>query len=487
MTVRQRLVHLHSRLGFGATPAELDRDEKLGLDRAIDRLIDYEKVDEQFPVSPYEFSWRDKDDADLGSYTFRNWWVLRMMATERPLQEKLTLFWHSHFAAGDGKVEDGAMMLDYVDGLRQNANGKFVDLLRAASQAPAMMRYLDMTRSMRGHPNENFAREVMELFTLGIDGGYTEKDVQEVSRALTGWGMIHFMYELPGTMTERLKESIKFQRPFSSFCFMPSLHDPGEKTILGKTRAWTGEEVLDLLANHPKTAERISRKLWQFFGGENPGPAEVERVAAAFRRSRGDMKVTLRALVKSPEFWSEEYVQQLPKNPADFVIGIARVQGIGKHLMQRRDPNATAYTKIAQVIPDNCGYAAYRMDRAGLTLFNPPDVSGWKWGSAFITPATMPERYQYQGMYIAEAGKPDVASQSVMAWVTSKAPATSDAMAQLICEAYSVVPSASTLKLLAKYIEDQGGPKATTNPGTWSGIHFGCMKYLVAAPEMHVG
>jgi hypothetical protein len=155
--------------------------------------------------------------------------------------------------------------------------------------------------------------------------------------------------------------------------------------------------------------------------------------------------------------------------------------------MQRRDPNATAYTKIAQVIPDNCGYAAYRMDRAGLTLFNPPDVSGWKWGSAFITPATMPERYQYQGMYIAEAGKPDVASQSVMAWVTSKAPATSDAMAQLICEAYSVVPSASTLKLLAKYIEDQGGPKATTNPGTWSGIHFGCMKYLVAAPEMHVG
>ena len=486
MRLREKLTHLHSRLGFGATPAELDRDEKLGLDRAIDRLIDYQKVDEQFPVSPYEFSWRDKDDADLGSYTFRNWWILRMMATERPLQEKLTLFWHSHFAAADSKVEDGPMMLDYVDGLRQNANGKFVDLLRSASQSPAMMRYLDMTRSMRGHPNENFAREVMELFTLGIDGGYTEKDVREVSRALTGWGMIHFMYELPGTMTERLKESIKFQRPFSSFCFMPPLHDPGEKTILGQTRAWTGEEVLDLLANHPKTAERISHKMWLFFGSENPGKPEIDRVAAAFRRSHGDIKTTLRALVKSPEFWSEKCVRQLPKNPVDFVIGIARVQGIGKALLAKRDPNATTYTKIAQGIPDNAGYAAYRVDRAGLSLFNPPDVSGWKWGSAFITPAAMAERYQYQGMYLDVPGKPDVASQTVMSRVALSDPPTSEAVAKLICEAYSVVPTPSTVKLLATYVESQGGPKALKDLGHWSGVHFGCMKYLAAAPEMHV-
>jgi hypothetical protein len=298
--------------------------------------------------------------------------------------------------------------------------------------------------------------------------------------------MIHFMYELPGTMTERLKESIKFQRPFSSFCFMPPLHDPGEKTILGQTRAWTGEEVLDLLANHPKTAERISHKMWLFFGSENPGKPEIDRVAAAFRRSHGDIKTTLRALVKSPEFWSEKCVRQLPKNPVDFVIGIARVQGIGRALLAKRDPNATTYTKIAQGIPDNAGYAAYRMDRAGLSLFNPPDVSGWKWGSAFITPAAMAERYQYQGMYLDVPGKPDVASQTVMSRVALSDPPTSEAVAKLICEAYSVVPTPSTVKLLATYVESQGGPKALKDLGHWSGVHFGCMKYLAAAPEMHV-
>ncbi len=486
MTLRQRLAHVHARLGFGATPAELDRDEKLGFDRAVDRLINYQTVDEKFPVSPYEFCWREKDDADVGSYLFRSYWALRMMATERPLQEKLTLFWHSHFAVGDGKVEDGPMMLDYLEGLRADANGKFTDLLRGASQAPAMMRYLDMTRSMRGHPNENFAREVMELFTLGIDGGYTETDVKEVSRALTGWGMIHFMYELPGTMTERLKESIRFRRPFSSFTYMPSLHDPGEKTILGKTKAWTGDEVLEFLAYQPATADRIATKLWAFFGSDKPEPAAVKRIAGTFMKTKGDIKATLRTLVNSPEFWSDQCIGQHAKSPADFVIGVARAQGIGNGLLDLRDPNATELTRLTQAVMDNAGYAAYRMDKMGLTLLNPPDVSGWKWGSAFITPATMAERYQYQGHYLPIKDKPDVGTQTVIGWVASQQPKDSRATAARICEAYGVQPTESTLTQLAKAVDNAGGIEALKSPDRWANMHSITARLLTAAPEMHV-
>ena len=488
MTLREKLIHLHNRLGFGATIAELDRDEKLGLNKAIDRLIDYDKIDEEFGVSPYEFCWRTKakEDADIGGYRFRAWWTFRMMATQRPLQEKLTLFWSGHFAVGENKVEDGLMMLDYLEGLRANANGKFVDLLAGVSKCPAMMRYLDMTRSLRGNPNENFAREVMELFTLGIDGGYTEKDVQEVARALTGWGFIHFMYEIPGDMTTKLKDSMKFERPFSAFTFMPQMHDPGEKTIFGKTHRWTGDEVLDYLVRHPSTARFVGRKLWTYFCYEDPEPEVVEMVARSFSRSRGNIKTVMRTIVRSKEFWSDRCVGQMPKSPANFVIGLARAQGIGAETLKLRDPKADAYTEIPDKVMNESGYAAYRMEKMGLNLLNPPDVSGWKWGKGFVSPAMMAERYQYTGHYIEDKGKPDTASQHTVGWVAAKQPKTSGEAATLFCQVYGVPPSPSVIKTLSEVIDKSGGAAAFKNPNQWGGLNYVLMRVLVAAPEMHV-
>jgi len=488
MTLRQKLLHVHNRLGFGATPAELDLDEKLGLDTTLERLIDYEKVNEDFAVSPWEFCWRDstKEDADIGSYRLRLWWAFRMLCTKRPLQEKLTLFWSGHFAADDDKVEDGPMMLDYIDGLRENANSNFRNLLDMISKSPAMMRYLDMTHSLRGDPNENFPREVMELFTLGIDGGYTEKDVKEIARALTGWGYVHVMYELPGDMKLRLHNAIKFDRPFSSFSYMPAMHDPGPKTILGKTKNWTGDEVLDLLASHPSTARFISRKLWTFFAYENPDPATVARISKEFARSKGDIKAVLRAIVHSPEFWSDKCVGQQAKSPVDFVIGIARTMGLGQELLKFRAPNATEFTQIDQKIINELGYVTYRMDRMGLLLMNPPDVSGWKWGRHFINPATMPERYQYQGNYLADPGKPDKLAQNTIGWVVAQAPKTNQDVARKFCELFGVPTTTPIVDTLSKVVVSQGGAAGLKDQNHWSGMHWGMMKLLVAAPEMHV-
>ncbi len=488
MTLRERLAHLHRRLGFGATQAELDRDEKLGFNRALDRLIDYEDVNEEFDVSPYEFCWRtsEKAEADVGTYRFRAWWAFRMMATQRPLQEKLTLFWSGHFAAGDDKVEDGPMMLDYLQGLRANACGSFENLLNFVSKCPAMMRYLDMTRSLRGNPNENFAREVMELFTLGIGGGYTEKDVQEVARALTGWGYMHMMYELPGDMTGKLNDSIKYGRPFSSFTYMPVMHDPGEKTILGTTKHWTGDEVLKVLANHQSTAEFVCRKLWTFFAYEDPEPEVVEMVARTFVRTRGDINTVIRTIVRSKQFWSEKCVYQMAKSPADFVIGMARVQGIGIETMKFRDSKSDVHTQINQRIMNEAGSVAYRLDRMGLSLLVPPNVAGWNWGKAFLSPAMMAERFQYTGNYIEDKGKPDKAAQNTIGWVASKSPKTSKEAAALYLQLYGVPASASATKTLTEVIDKAGGIAAFKNINQWGGLNYLLNRVLVAAPEMHV-
>ncbi|RYG42279.1 DUF1800 domain-containing protein, partial [bacterium] len=397
LTDREKLAHLYRRFGLGATPWELDEAEKLGYERALTRLLDWDKVEDPGEaVSPYEFCWRDKEDPDTGSWRFRSWWIYRMLTTTRPAKEKLTLFWHSHFAVGDDKVENGAMMLEYLQTLRRNAGAKFSVLLEAVAKDPAMMRYLDMQRSIRGRPNENFAREVMELFTLGI-GHYTEEDVKEVSRALTGWGYIDTYWEMGGTPIERLKESIRDDRPFATFTYMPPMHDPGPKTILGKTAPWDGDGVLKMLAEHPTTAEHIATKLWTFYAYADPEPAVVARIASAFRKSGGDIRHTLFAIARAPEFWSEKCLRHLAKSPLDYTLGIARAQGLGKAVSELRKPDADVYQAVAQRILDECGALSWHMERQGLNLLVPPDVAGWKWGDAWITPAAMTMRYGYRG------------------------------------------------------------------------------------------
>ena len=185
MTKEERIAHLLRRFGFGASFAEMEFYSPLGEDGTIERLIEYEKVPEGFDVSPARFAQENQQGVELLRMpAVVGWWTLRMLSTQRPLQEKLTLFWHDHFAVSASKVNQPLMMLDYLNTLRAGASGKFRSLLLSVSRDPAMIRWLDNETNVKGKPNENFAREIMELFTLGI-GNYTEADVQEAARAFT--------------------------------------------------------------------------------------------------------------------------------------------------------------------------------------------------------------------------------------------------------------------------------------------------------------
>jgi uncharacterized protein (DUF1800 family) len=487
MTPREKIAHLYRRLAFGATPAQLDAAERRGISATLDDLILYPRTEPNVHVSPHEFSWRHstKEEADLGAWRVRTWWTLQMLATNRPLEEKLTLFWHGHFAVSDTKIEDGPIMLDYLQTIRNHAGGKFEVLAEAMAKSPAVMRYLDMNRSARGNPNENFAREIMELFTLGI-GNYSEQDVKEAARAFTGWGYIHTYWELPGDATSKLRDRIQYDRPFSSFAYMPALRDPSPKTILGITKDWTGEDLVRFLSRHPKTAEFISGKLWQFFGSNVRNEAVIARMAATFRKSGGDILKTVRTMAESPEFFAPDVVGIKPKTPADYVVGIARRQGVGEALLSLRPKDSTPESEIPKKILDDSGYAAYRMERQGLALLYPPDVSGWDWGNNWINPAALTERYQYHGHWIPLPENKDVASQAVFTWMKTKNPPDSAGMAAHLAEYYDVRANAETLGVLKSVFDHFQGPKLFETTARWGEAHFAAMRFLVAAPELHL-
>ena len=488
LTLREKIAHLYRRLGFGPTVAELDQGEIAGLDATIKLLIDYETAPSNFPVHPYEFIWNEKadQDAEPGAWRFRPWWGMAMVCTKRPLQEKLALFWHSHFAVSDSKVENGLMMLEYIQGLRKNANGKFIDLLKFASTTPAMMRYLDTERMLKGHPNENFAREVMELFTMGI-GSYTEQDIKEVSRALTGWGMIDAFWELGDTNTVRMKKLMEQGRPSAAFCYMDSMRDDSPKTILGVTKDFRGEEVLEFLAKRPETAHFISTKMWEFFAYANPEPGVVERIAKVFQSSNGDIKQVMYAIVKAPEFWSDKCYLKQVKSPADYVIGVARQMGIGDAMLAYRGKDAKPDKMIPrQNVLDQMWYVTWRMEQMGLNLLYPPDVSGWKWGSAWATPAAMTQRMQYHGLMIWNDKGPWVASENVLKQMKVTALPDAKAVTKRFCEVFDLHLKAETYAKLEAHFTGSGGPNCTANAGAWAGAMYHALRMMSAAPEMHL-
>src|SRR3569832_2176554 len=226
-TERERGAHLLRRFGLGASEAELDYYLQGGLDNAIERLLHYEDVKE-----PYDYDLIDLaalDQKNVNPQLASAWWILRLITARRPLQEKMTVFWHNHFATSAVFVVVGDLMFNQIELLRANATSDFHTILGEVSKDPAMLFWLDNQFNVKGKPNENFAREVMELFTLGI-GNYTEKDIQEGARAFTGWTI------------RRL--GARSQRPGSAeFLFRPVQHDDGTMTFLGKTGELNGEDI----------------------------------------------------------------------------------------------------------------------------------------------------------------------------------------------------------------------------------------------------
>jgi uncharacterized protein (DUF1800 family) len=286
------------------------------------------------------------------------WWFREMLGTPHPLAERMVLFWHNHFATSQQKVIRAHAMWRQHQLLRQHALGNFRAMLHAVGKDPAMLVYLDGAQSRKEAPNENFAREVMELFTLGQDSrAYTEQDIKEAARAFTGWSV---------------------ERDDFSFRWRPFFHDAGVKTIFGQSGAFDGDAVLDLLLDSARVKGAASRfivgKLWREFVSPEPDKVQLARIANQFEQSGYDITVALRELLLCPQFWSADNRGSLIKSPVELIVGTMRQLGI-----QTDDPTALVL-KSAQL---------------GQNLLLPPNVKGWPGYTEWINATTLLERKRF--------------------------------------------------------------------------------------------
>jgi uncharacterized protein (DUF1800 family) len=347
---RARVAHLLRRAGFGASERELDEYTRLGFDGAVTRLIEYERVPEV------------ADRAAPEQVGLELWWLEKMLHTSRPLQEKMTLFWHGHLTSALKKVKDPSVMLAQNLFFRANALGNYQEILRGISRDAAMIRWLDLQTNRKGAPNENYARELMELFTLGI-GNYTEDDVNEAARAFTGWSAT----------------------PDGRFVFNRNQHDDGPKTILGAQGNFDGDDVSNMLAAHPATARFMANKLFRFFAYPNPEPDVIDRLAGVYRESGFSIRAVMEGILRSPEFSSERAYRAIVKSPTELVVGALRTLG-------------------ADSVPPQ---VAKSMRLLGQELFNPPNVAGWFGGRSWINAATLLSRFNVLGMAVAQTAGPN--------------------------------------------------------------------------------
>ncbi|MFL5339240.1 MAG: DUF1800 family protein [Gemmataceae bacterium] len=344
----RRVVHLHRRASFAATWAEIQRDLKDGPQVAIDRLL----AGKSATHTPPEFAATADLLADAAVTSgepgrLKAWWVYRMMFGPDPLGEKLTLLWHDHFATSNAKVNDLSAMRRQNDTFRKFARAPFGELLKASVREPALLAFLDAPANRKGHANENLARELMELFTLGI-GNYTEGDVKEAARALTGW-----------TVTD------------GNFQENPSAHDAGEKTILGKKGPWKGADLVKMLLEHPATSERLAKKLGRLFFGEKGVQVDaVKTLAEGLREHSLNLGWAVETVLRSKAFFDESNMGTKILGPVDYVLGTARA-------LELFDP---APSTLA--LADWCG-------RLGQDLFEPPNVGGWPAGKAWVSARTL--------------------------------------------------------------------------------------------------
>ena len=382
---RERVQLLLWRAGMGATPAQVDAATAKGYATAVDDLLNYPDAPAQAPDLPAwpaqrkgqltgdektqlakEINQANNDGIKLAA----SWWASLMHTTSAPLQENLTLFWHNHFATANDKVRRPAYMLGQNQLFRAQGAGKFVDLLIAVSKDPAMLRWLDGETNVMGHPNENWSREVMELFTLGI-GNYTEQDVREGARASTGWTVSY-----DGNVT-----------------FVPKRFDHGSKTILGQTGNFNLDDFSRMLAGAPQTAKFVSSKLFRWFVGDDPTDGDLAPMLDAWNQTGGEIRSVLRALFTSDAFTPERATSAHIKNPASWTIGAIR--GL--------EADVTG-DQIVQML-----------QAQGMRLFYPPNVGGWPNGPAWISPSNQVLRFNLAGGMVMKSST--LAGTADDAWV----------------------------------------------------------------------
>src|SRR5579863_7275637 len=394
---RDFAAHLLERAGFGGTPAEIDALAKMTPQQAIARLVRYEGTDvshlpafdesgirdpglEPFPPSrPAVTDMAKKNGEALGIkvkptgnrrlqpvvneffYWLRAsaletnrvayWWANRMVASPRPLEEKMALFWHGHFVSNEAKVRDYRKLLNQLELFQKQGTGNFRDLTVAVAQDPAMLAFLDAGVNVKGASNENFAREVMELFTMGV-GHYTEKDIREAARAFTGWNYVDV-----------------------NFVVNKDQHDDGEKTFLGKTGSFDGVNIIDIIMRQPATADYIAGKIYRFFVREDLSPELQKQLGSVLRQNHYEITPLLEKIFLSRDFYSTASVGTRIMGPVELAISTYKKLGL---------------TSVPGVPDFNLATGAL-----GQQLFSAPTVAGWAQGQSWITPGLLLERANF--------------------------------------------------------------------------------------------
>jgi uncharacterized protein (DUF1800 family) len=364
------VTHLLYRTGFGPTPGIDDRLEPLTRSQAVAHVLD--RFDTRVVVRPPEWTGapfpsrpdpRRLSGDDLAqarkafrmeqrrkSIQLRLWWYRQMIETESPLAERMVLFWHNHFTTSVQKVTIPDLMYRQQLLIREHALGNFRAFVHAIAADPAMIIYLDNQTNLKERPNENFARELLELYTVG-EGNYTESDIRAAARAFTGW---------------------RVRYDSGEFTVVARQHDTGPKTFMGRTGNWDGTDIVDIIFDDPRSARNaarhVIRSLWKEFISPDPDPAEVEGLADLFLDSDFELEPLLRAMLGTRAFWDPQNRGVLVKSPVELIVGAVRLCGV-----QRSD--------------------APRLLRAGRDLgqdvFNPPSVKGWPRGLEWITSQTL--------------------------------------------------------------------------------------------------
>ena len=436
--------HLLRRAGFGGTPQEVARLAAMPVHAAVDSLVNFAPAEALPPQDIYDprealrqnfggalsaLMGSDEQRRELfkeirkeerrSLISIQNWWLNRMLSAPAPLQEKMALYFHGHFTtAAIQKGVTPQMVVDQNQLFRKNALGNLRELTWQVSTDPAMLLYLDNAKSDAQHPNENYARELMELFTLGVDN-YTENDVRESARAWTGWVVV---------------------RRTGKARFVAGRHDNTSKTFLGKAGNWNGRDIVDIIYQQPACASFWANSLLNFFVYNDPEPELVQSVAVLIRKNDYNLKPVLSTLLRSNVFYSARAYRALVKSPVEFVVGTYKAFGL-------TSIDLRAQRALVQM---------------GQILFYPPNVAGWPGGANWLTTQTTIARENF----VASLVNSPVMEQ--VPWMQSIPLKPGQAAADLVQSILFGDASALAVSQLAGYLNGDG----TSALGALSGENY---------------
>ena len=449
--------HLMRRAGFGAPQEELQTRSAKGYDATVEELLHPEELP---AIDENEFyRYFPGYEGALGPPINQAEWVYRMINTKRPLEEKIALFWHQLFATGNSKVDNPPELTQQIKMFRNYGLGSFKELLVELAKNPAMIYWLDNNGNHNGAINENWGRELMELFALGV-GNYSEDDIKEASRAFTGW-----------TIAPKIPRN-PLGRFYWNFEYKPEDHDDGEKTFLGHTGNFNGEDIIEILADQPATPRFLARHLYNFFVADEAqvpawnitppqDPEAIQTLVDAYNDSKGDIRSILRVLFKSDFFKSARF--EHVKSPAELVVGTVRIAG-----------NYNGPRPGLTLLAMECNWQ-------GQELLNPPSVESWHTGSEWIDGGALVRRVNFAAGVLGDTSLPGV--RSVVEGLRSKGSlAPADFVAQCLEALGPLEVSESTHSELLDHAQEDGTLNWDTDEErTASEKRVGIMLALIAA------